>query len=186
MPTAEQLRPTGPVTVTAQRAELVQNSSAVYVGNVVLDSDTIRLDGDRLDLRQYPNGQYEAKVTGTPGHMSHPGAGPDNPPVWARANTLHYDSRTGVVDLLGDALFRRGSDEITGSVIHYNVIERRVEATGGDDGSQVRITINQAPPAAHSGPEPQTAPPAAAPAPAAPAAPAQKPPAAGSAAGPAR
>ena len=145
MPSAEQLRPSGPVTVTAKRAEMIQGNSAIYSGNVVLDSDTLKLDGDRLELKQFPDGEYEATVTGAPAHMSHAGAGPDNPPVAARASTLHYDSRSGMVDLIGDAWFMRSNDEITGKTIRYNVIERRVEASGGENGGQVRIVIQQPP-----------------------------------------
>jgi lipopolysaccharide export system protein LptA len=150
LPSAQDMRPTGPVTVTARHAELVQGNSAIYTGNVVLDSDTLKLDGDRLELHQDTDGQYTAKVTGMPGHMAHAGNGPDNPPVAARARTLNYDSRTGVIDLIGDALFRRGSDEITGDVIHYNVIERHVDASGGN-GGQVKIVIQAPPPATPPG-----------------------------------
>lgn len=147
--------------MTAKHAELVQGSFAIYTGNVVMDSDTLKLDGDRLELHQDADGQYLAKVTGMPGHMAHAGAGPENPPVSAHARTLNYSSRTGVVDLVGEALFRRGTDEITGDVIHYNVVERHVDASGGD-GGQVRIVIQAPPPAPAAGsgaPATTTAPP---------------------------
>src|SRR5581483_11728062 len=97
-------------------AELVQGNSAVYVGNVTLDSDTLKMDGDRLELKRAADGQYTAKITGAPAHMSHAGNGPDNPPVTARAKTMTYDSRSGVIDLAGDALMTRGDDIVSPQV----------------------------------------------------------------------
>ena len=148
LPSAADLRPNGPVTIGANHAELVQGNSAVYVGNVTLDSDTLKMDGDRLDLKRAADGPYTAKITGSPAHMSHAGAGPDNPPVSARANTMTYDSRSGIIDLVGDAQLTRGDDKTTAETIHYHVAERRYEASGSDsplspNGGRVIIVIPQ-------------------------------------------
>jgi len=147
VPRGNDLKPTGSVTVTAKTAELVQGSSAVYSGDVVLTSNTLKLDGDRVEIKQYPGGQYEAKVTGGPAHMNHVGAGTDNPNVIARAKTLNYDSRTGQLDLIGDAYVMRGDDELSGETIRYDVNEHRVKAAGGGDSGQVRVIIQQTDPA---------------------------------------
>jgi lipopolysaccharide export system protein LptA len=140
LPKPADLKPTGPVTLTSDKAELVQGNAAVYTGNVVLTSDTLKLEGDRIELKQYPGGQYEAKITGGPARMNHAGNGVDNPAVAARARTLNYDSRSGVLDLLSEAYVLRGSDEITGDTIKYDVNQRRIQASGGD-GGQVKIII---------------------------------------------
>lgn len=140
LPKPADLKPTGPVTLTSDKAELVQGNAAVYTGNVVLTSDTLKLEGDRIELKQYPGGQYEAKITGGPARMNHAGNGVDNPAVAARAKTLNYDSRSGVLDLLSEAYVLRGSDEITGDTIKYDVNQRRIQASGGD-GGQVKIII---------------------------------------------
>ena len=146
LPSAADLRPNGPVTIGANHAELVQGNSAVYVGNVTLDSDTLKMDGDRLELKRAADGQYTAKVTGAPAHMSHAGNGPDNPPMTARAKTMTYDSREGVVDLVGDALMTRGDDTTTAETIRYHVLDQRYEASGGDSpGGRVKIVIPQVP-----------------------------------------
>ena len=158
LPKPADLKPTGPVTLTSDKAELVQGNSAVYTGNVVLTSDTLKLQGDRVELKQYPGGQYEAKITGAPARMNHAGNGEENPAVAARAKTLNYDSRNGVLDLLSEAYVMRGTDEITGDTIKYDVNERRIQASGGD-GGQVKIIIQPAnsdpapavPPAAKAG-----------------------------------
>src|SRR5215472_7512399 len=44
LPSAADLRPTGPVQVSANRAEVTQGNTAVYIGNVVFDSNTLKLD----------------------------------------------------------------------------------------------------------------------------------------------
>ncbi len=143
LPKPADLKPTGPVTLTSDKAELVQGNAAVYTGNVVLTSDTLKLEGDRIELKQYPGGQYEAKITGGPARMNHAGNGTENPAVAARAKTLNYDSRSGVLDLLTEAYVMRGNDEITGDTIKYDVNQRRIQASGGD-GGQVKIIIQPA------------------------------------------
>jgi len=72
--------------------------------------------------------------------MNHAGNGAENPPVAARAKTLNYDSRSGVLDLISEAFVMRGTDEITGDTIKYDVNQRRIQASGGE-GGQVRIIL---------------------------------------------
>lgn len=150
------LRPTGPVTVTADRAEWEQNGAMVYTGNVLLSSDTLKLKGDRLELRQLAGGQFTASVTGNPARLDHPGLkeknGQAGPPVSAEARTLNYDSRSSMVDILGNAHLTRGKDQIDGDNIGYDAAARRIKAAGGQ-GGQVKIVI-QPPPKASSGASP--------------------------------
>lgn len=138
------LMPTGPVTISADRAEWQQGGAMLYSGNVSLVSDTLKLSGDRLELQQFTGGQYLAQVSGAPARLSHaaaPGAdGKATPPVSAESAKLSYDSRTGVVDIVGGARLSRGADEITGNEIRYNALERRIQAAGGS-GGQVKIVI---------------------------------------------
>jgi lipopolysaccharide transport protein LptA len=159
LPSANDFRPTGPVTIGANKAELVQGNAATYLGNVTLDSDTLKMDGDRLDLKRFPDGQYTAKITGGPAHMSHAGNGPDNPPVTAHAKTMTYDSRSGIIDLVGDALLTRGNDKTTAETIRYHVQEQRYEASGGSDGNgRVTIVIPQVNAPGNAAPQPPPAP----------------------------
>lgn len=144
-PKPGQLRPTGRVSVTADRAELVEGNYAVYTGHVVLTSNTLEMDGARLELRQQANGQFVATLTGTPAHMAHPSSGPDDPPVTAHANTLIFDSAAQLITLSGDAELTRGQNLVTGRTVSYNTENHRVQATGGA-GSQVRMVIQPPPP----------------------------------------
>lgn len=141
---------TGPVTVTADRAEFEKSGSMVYVGNVQLQSDALRLAGDRLVLQQFENGQYLAQVSGAPARLAHSGLATGNEapePVNADAQSLNYDTRTGVIEITGKARMTRGKDEINGEHIRYNVTARRIEAAGG-----VKIVIQPTKPAADAKP----------------------------------
>jgi lipopolysaccharide export system protein LptA len=141
---SDKMRPSGPITVTATSVDWAKNGLMVYTGDVKLDSDTLLMDGDRLELEQLGDGLYRAKITGNPAHLTHQGTldddGQPDPPVTARGKVLNYDSKSGVADVSGDAKVTRGEDEITGESIHYNLNERRIQAAGGT-GGQVRIVI---------------------------------------------
>lgn len=142
--TAERLRPTGPVTITAKNVDWAQNGLMVYSGDVKLVSDTLKIDGDKLELEQLGDGQYRAKVFGNPANLRHdaaPGStAKPEPPVTARGKTLIYDTKAGQIDVTGNARVTRGEDELTSETIHYNVNQRRIQADGGS-GGPVKIII---------------------------------------------
>lgn len=150
------LRPTGPVKINADRAEWETGGAMVYSGNVRLESGDLKLGGERLQLKQFGNGQFEAHINGAPATLDHAGlavGGEENrKPVSARARQLNYDSRSQIVDIEGEALLTRGADEIRGEKVRYDVARRRIEAAGG-----VQILI-QPPPAAPDAPAPQVTP----------------------------
>jgi lipopolysaccharide export system protein LptA len=146
----DKLRPKGPVTVTADRAEFDKAGVMIYNGNVLLVADNLQLKGDRLELRQFPGDQYEAKLKGSLAHMEQSGdvdeKGQPLPPMLADGQDMLYDTRTGLLDIIGQAKAVRGKNEVNGNTIRYNVNERRVQANGGQ-GGQVKIIIQSPPPA---------------------------------------
>ncbi|HEX7381169.1 MAG TPA: lipopolysaccharide transport periplasmic protein LptA [Nevskiaceae bacterium] len=144
-PTAEQFRPTGPVNVTADRAELVQGDYAIYSGQVVMTSNTMDMTGNRLEMRQLKNGQYTATLTGNPAHMKHPSSGPADPPVTAHALHMFFDSATQQLTLTDDAKLTRGSNVVEGKTIHYDALSHHVQANGGTNG-RVHMVIQPPPP----------------------------------------
>lgn len=145
-PAADRLRPSGPVRINANSAEWIKGGAMVYSGNVRLESGDLKLSGDRLELRQFEDGQFEAKIDGAPAMLDHAGlaltgdANAERPPVSARAKRLTYDSRKDIVDVAGEALLTRGTDRIRGDNIRYDVVQRRIQAAGGDSG-QVQIEL---------------------------------------------
>ncbi|MDE2149660.1 MAG: lipopolysaccharide transport periplasmic protein LptA [Gammaproteobacteria bacterium] len=146
-PNPQVLRPSGPIEISADRAELSHGKTMIYLGDVKLRSDTLELDGARMQAQQSTDGQVHAVINGSPAELHHPGKGSDDPPVNAQARQLTYDSATSVVELTGDAVFSRGDNQVRGQDIRYNVSQRAVEAVGGA-GGQVHIVIQ--PPAAAS------------------------------------
>lgn len=149
-PAAAPVLPSGPVTVTADRAEFQKGGVMIYSGNVQLDAEGLGLRGTRLELQQGEGGHYTARIGGTPAQLGHRGGlsatGAVLPEVSAQANSLIYDSASGIVEISGGAQLVRGSDRISGEMILYNVAERRIQATGGV-GGQVKIVIQPPPPA---------------------------------------
>lgn len=145
---AEGLRPTGPVKISADRAQWEKGGAMVYTGKVRMESGDLKLQGERLTLRQSDDGQFEAVVEGSPATLDHAGVAVESQgervPVSARGGRLVYDSRSDLVEFEGDALLTRGTDEIRGNRIRYDVARRRIEAAGGDEG-QVQIVIQPPP-----------------------------------------
>lgn len=143
-PKISQLRPTGPITVTANHAELVGGNEAIYVGNVKVRSNTVKMDGTRMEWRQKKSGQFIAHLTGHPAHLAHAATGPEDPAISARADTLIYDSANQILTLNGDAQLTRGANVVTGDTIRYDIAEKRVQAAGGHNG-QVKMIIEPPP-----------------------------------------
>ncbi|MGQ0700066.1 MAG: lipopolysaccharide transport periplasmic protein LptA [Panacagrimonas sp.] len=150
-------RPTGPITIEADHADWSKGGAMVYVGNVRLLSGDLKLAGSRMEFRQASDGQFEARIDGGPATLNHAGLptedGKPGPPVSARGETMTYDSRAATVEIDGAATLARGTDEIKGGNIRYDVTNRRIQANGGE-GGQVRIVIQPPPPDADKKPSP--------------------------------
>lgn len=157
------LRPTGPVTIEADHADWIKGGAMVYVGNVRLLSGDLKLAGSRMEFRQAADGQFEARIDGGPATLNHAGIpeedGKPGPAVTARGEMMTYDSRAATVEIDGTAVLARGSDEIKGGNIRYDVANRRIQANGGE-GGQVRIVIQPPPPDAEPAtkPDPKSGP----------------------------
>lgn len=145
---ANPLRPTGPVTIEADHADWVKAGAMVYEGNVRLQSGDLRLSGSRMEFRQEPDGHFTARLDGLPAKLDHAAlqTEPGRPglPVSARGELMTYDSRSATVEIDGEALLTRGTDEIRGGNVTYDVTHRRIRANGGE-GGQVRIVIQPPP-----------------------------------------
>lgn len=129
----------GPIKITAARAELDQREVALYQGDVKLTSNELTLAGDKLELRQPSRGQFEAKLTGKPAKLTH-AATAIAPAMSASASEIHYDTRTAIVDLTGGVSLLRQGDTLVSDSIRYDVAARKISATGAGKG-QVQITI---------------------------------------------
>jgi len=151
----------GPIKITAERAELERREYALYRGRVRLESQDMVMTGDRLELRQPDRGQFEARLTGAPARLDHPG-NEKSAAVTASAAQIVYDTRTATVDLSGGVQLARGTDLLSSGQVTYNLAARRITANG-DGVGQVHITIEPpqndapaAPPPAKPKPKPKT------------------------------
>jgi lipopolysaccharide export system protein LptA len=126
----------------------------VYSGRVVLTKGTLRITGERLELREDPEGYQYAVVTAVPGALAtfRQRRDPKQPGVEefveAAAERLEYDGKAETVRLSGRAQVRRlengeQRDEFSGGVITYEMRESRYSGTGGEakDGGRTRTII---------------------------------------------
>ena len=102
--------------------------TSVFTGNVVVNKGTIIVRGDRIDVRQDPEGYQYGVVTAAPGKLAYykqkRDAGPDE---WieGEGEVIEYDSRADNVKFIRRAVMRRligatPNDESSGPLIVYD------------------------------------------------------------------
>ncbi|MCU0951581.1 MAG: lipopolysaccharide transport periplasmic protein LptA [Burkholderiaceae bacterium] len=161
-------------------AELKQVT--VCTGNVVLVRGTLRITGERMEVREDPEGYRQATVTAATGQLAtfrqrqdttRPGV---EEWVEGAAERIEYDERAETVKLLQRATWKRlengqPRDEVAGNLITYDSRSATYSVAGGpatgSDG-RVRLILSPRPdgapapaPAAPLTPAPSLTPPAA-------------------------
>lgn len=102
--------------------------TSVFTGNVVVNKGTIIIRGDRIDVRQDPEGYQYGVVTAAPGKLAYykqkRDAGSDE---WieGEGEVIEYDSRADNVKFIRRAVMRRligatPNDESSGPLIVYD------------------------------------------------------------------
>jgi len=101
-----------------------QRLVTVFTGNVVLTKGSLVLRGDRLELRQQPDGTSQGVVTGKPARFRQKREGVDE---WMVGESLQidYDSKTEIAILSEQAVMRRlagesAMDQVAGDRVVYN------------------------------------------------------------------
>ncbi len=121
--------------------------TVVYTGNVTLTRGTLRITGERLELREDPERYRHAVVTGAPGKLASfrqrrdattPGV---EEHVEGYAERIEYDERAETVKFVNRALWRRlengqPRDELSGGLIVYDSRNARYWAEGAADPAQ--------------------------------------------------
>jgi lipopolysaccharide export system protein LptA len=134
--------------------------ATVFTGGVVMTKGSLVLHAQRVRVRQHADGYDEATAYGS---ASQPATfdqtldaapGQPVPTVHGSALTLHYDGRTDIVTLTGQALLERSldghlSDRAQGAVITYNdltdvfnVQAGKAGATPGNPQGRVRVMLS--------------------------------------------
>lgn len=104
-----------------------QRQISVFSGNVVLTRGGITIEGERIEVRQDPQGYQYGNITAALGkraRLTQLREGMDETVV-ADSDTIEYDGRADVFKLLGDARLRRlrggaEADFMSGQVIVYD------------------------------------------------------------------
>ena len=157
--------------------ELKQTS--VCTGDVVLTRGTLRITGERMEVRETPEGYREAVVVAAPGQLAtfrqrqdaaRPGV---EEYVEGAAERIEYDERSETVRLIERAVWRRlengqPRDEVAGKLVIYDSRNSTYSVAGGADGDgRVRLILSPrqdgtppAAPPAQLAPAPSLAPPA--------------------------
>jgi lipopolysaccharide export system protein LptA len=145
------------------------NQVAIYTGDVRLTRGTLVLTGQRMELRQTPDGFRTASIAGTeatpatfrqrldprdPGIEEH---------VEGDARRIEYDERTETVRFSGAAHLRRlenavPRDEISGELIVYNARDRTTTIDGRPSNGNGRGRVILAPQTGRSAPDAPAAP----------------------------
>lgn len=108
---------------------------AVYEGKVILTQGTLRLQADRVEVRQDAEGFLTGTALGKPVHFRQrlDGKG-DWVDAWA--NRVEYDARKNQVRLIGDAFLKKGEEELRGDLITYDARSELYQASGGLPGQK--------------------------------------------------
>ncbi len=103
--------------------------TAVYEGRVVLTQGTLRVQADRIELRQDAEGFVTGIALGRPAQFRQRLEGRGE---WvdARANRVEYDDRRQQVRLIGEAFLRKGEEELRGELITYDARTEQYQASG--------------------------------------------------------
>jgi lipopolysaccharide export system protein LptA len=133
-----------PIHIESNDADLSQQEGvSTYSGNVVLTRGGLTLTGHRLVItRINDRGNVKAVLDGSPAHLDKQPDREGDDVVTGDASKIEYTNSNSTVLLRGDAVVRRGGDEIHGQIIRHNVDTGRTQAERGSGGNErVRITI---------------------------------------------
>lgn len=130
---------------------------STFAGNVHLTQGTLEVHGDKLIVRQDPEGFNSATAFGNPARFREK-LEAQNEYLQGWAERIEYDARTNKIQFFGSARLKRGQDEVQGNYIAYDGKTEVFQASGGKDTGRVRAIIQpkgqqggSAPPAKPSG-----------------------------------
>jgi lipopolysaccharide export system protein LptA len=120
--------------------------TSVFTGNVVITKGTTIIRGEKVDVRQDPEGYQQAVVIAAPGKLAYYRRKRDNVDefIEGEAELIEYDSKADVVRFIRRAVLRRYNgavlgDETTGSQINY---DNNTDVFTVDGGAQNRTATN--------------------------------------------
>ncbi|MCW4151625.1 lipopolysaccharide transport periplasmic protein LptA [Halomonas sp. 18H] len=135
-----------PIQVEADRLDLDDRAgTAVYQGNVRIQQGSMKLQGERVEIRRNEAGQLaRAIATGNRAYIEQqPQPNADLVQGWARRIVYHVAERR--LELVDRAELHKGDDTFQGGYLQYfldrRVVQARSSAEGVDDNQRVRMTL---------------------------------------------
>jgi len=120
--------------------------TSVFTGNVVITKGSTIIRGERVDVKQDPEGYQQAIVVAAPGKLAYYRKKRDGLDefIEGEGERIEYDSRQDVVRFIRNAVLRRYNgavlaDETTGSQINY---DNKTDVFTVDGGAQNRSATN--------------------------------------------
>lgn len=120
------------------------DSTWQFEGNVRIEVDTARIESDSAELRFTDHRLARARVQGAPARFRD-SQGPQGNPIEGEAGRFEYDLGAAEIRFEENARIREGGNEITGSLLLYDIADQKVLARG-DDGARDRVTLTVIPP----------------------------------------
>lgn len=129
-----------PMTIAADEQSTIDllKQVVVFKGNVQINQGTIAIRAERVEVRQTPEGLYQATASGGAGGNATFRQKRDGVDEYieGRADRVEYDGRSDQVHFIGHAVVRRlrgatPADEITGDQISYDNVAERFSVQGG-------------------------------------------------------
>jgi lipopolysaccharide transport protein LptA len=121
-----------------------QDSVWRFEGNVVIDVDDGHIECDSADLQFSDHQLRIATIQGSPAtfELKRPGS---TEVTYAEAGTVEYDLDNGVVTFSDEAKITEGGNQISSSLLVYNIREQRIKAQSSGAGDEkVKITYTPA------------------------------------------
>jgi len=123
----------------------------IFEGNVIVTRGTLRIQADRIVVRQDKDGNQSATATGNPVRFRQrqDAKPPEKEGAWmeGEAKRVELDDKAGRVELFESARVNRGGDEVTGDYILVDQKSDFFTVTPGKGEGRVRATIQPKPPA---------------------------------------
>ncbi len=135
-----------PILVEADRLDLDDRAgTAVYTGNVDIRQGSMRLTGNRVEIRRNAAGELSlATATGERAYLEQQ-PDPAEPVVkgWGRTVIYHVAERR--VELIDRAELHQGGDTFEGGYLEYfldrRVVQARADAEGVEGSQRIRMTL---------------------------------------------
>ncbi|MCE9665194.1 lipopolysaccharide transport periplasmic protein LptA [Halomonas sp. M5N1S17] len=135
-----------PIEVEADQLDLDDTAgTAVYTGDVDIRQGTMRLTGNRVEIRRNQAGELtRATATGERAYIEQQ-PDPDEPVVrgWGRTIVYHVAERR--VELIDQAELHQRGDTFDGGYLEYfldrRVVQARAESEGVEGRQRIRMTL---------------------------------------------